>query len=69
VLLVADGGLELLVDGDGRFTFHLGVEVPQVGGALSVVEKAIEVQGEDAGDPQTASDEDECDQPRGVVCP
>jgi hypothetical protein len=35
VLVIADGLFELLVDRDGRFALHLGVEIPQVGGALA----------------------------------
>src|SRR5207249_4442073 len=50
-LLITDGGLEFLVDGDGRLASHLGVEVAQIGGALAVVEQAVEVEGQGAGDP------------------
>lgn len=42
LLVVADGLLEFLVDRDGRFALHLGVEIPQVEGsfaAVSVIER------------------------------
>ena len=64
-LLLVDGGPEVFVDGDGCLTFHLRVEVPQVGGFLAVVEETVEVEGEGAGDPQAAAGEDDGDQPAG----
>jgi hypothetical protein len=51
VLLGADLGLERLVDGDRGLAAHLVVEVAQVGGALAVVEQAVECQGAGIGGP------------------
>ena len=43
-------GFEFFVDGDGGFAFHLGVEVAQVGGALPVVDHAVERERQGARD-------------------
>src|SRR5260370_774650 len=68
-LLIAVGCLEVCVDGDRCLASHLGVEVAQVGGALAVVEKAVEAEGQGAGDPQAAASQDEGDQPPGRAGP
>lgn len=68
-LLLAGGGFELFVDGDGGFAFHLGVEVAQVGGTLPVVDDAAERERQRAGDPQAAPGEDQGDQLGGRVSP
>ena len=68
-LLCDDIGLELLVDGDSGFAFHLGVEVTQVGSTLAVVQEAVELQREGTGDAQPAADQDERDPPAGRVGP
>jgi hypothetical protein len=41
-LLLTDCGLKFFVDGNGGFSFHLGVDVMQVGGALPVMEQTVE---------------------------
>ncbi len=69
LLLGADGGFQLVVDGDGGFPFHLGVDVAQVGGALAVADQAVERQGARGGDPQPAPDLDEGEQPSFGVGP
>ena len=38
-LVFVDGLFELVVDRDGGFPFHLGVEIPQIGGVLAVVNR------------------------------
>jgi hypothetical protein len=43
-LLPADLGFQVLVDRHGRFATHLVVHIPKLGGALSVVDQAPEVQ-------------------------
>ena len=68
-LLAADAGGEFLVDGHECFPFHFRVVVPQVGGALAVAGDAVERQGQGGGDPQSALDEDQGDQPVGGVVP
>ncbi len=45
LLLGADVGFEFLIDRDGRLAAHLVVEVAQVGGALAVVDEAVEREG------------------------
>src|SRR6266568_3395972 len=65
VLLRGDHGGDFLVDGHERLAFHLGVAVPQVGGAVGVGDDAVGWQGDGAGDPQPAADEDDGDEPAG----
>ena len=48
--------------GTAASRFILCVEVAQVGGALAVVEQAVERQRAGVGDPQPAPDEDQRDQ-------
>src|SRR6266576_7001134 len=55
--------------GTSAFPFHFRVVVPQVGGALAVAGDAVERQGQGGGDPQSALDEDQGDQPVGGVVP
>ena len=69
VLLGADLGLELVVDGDCGLAAHLVVEVAQVRGALAVVDQTVEGQGAGVGGPQPAPDQDQGDQPGVRVSP
>ena len=63
LLLGADLAFEFLVDRDGGLAAHLVVEVAQVGGALPVVEQAVEGQRAGVGGAQPAPDQDDGDQP------
>ena len=63
LLLGSDLGLEVGVDRDGGLAAHLVVEVAQVGGALPVVEQAVEGQRAGVGGAQAAADQDQGDQP------
>ena len=69
LLLGADLGLELVVDRDGGLAAHLVVDIAQVGGALSVVEQAVEGQRAGVGGAQAAPDQDQGDQPGVGVGP
>jgi hypothetical protein len=48
-LLGPDLGLQFLVDRNGGLPAHLVVEVTQIGGALPVVDEAVEAQGAGVG--------------------
>ncbi len=69
VLLLADQGMQILVDGDERLAFHLVVEVPQIRGSVSVAGDAVPFEAEGVGDPQPAVDQDQGHQPVGGVAP
>jgi len=68
-LLGEDVDFEFLVDRDRGLAPHLGVEVPQIGRALAVMEQTVEGQGAGTGEPQAAADEDQGHQPAGRVRP
>ena len=68
-LLGADVSFEFLVDGNGGLTPHLGVVVPQVGGALAVVDEAVELQRAGVAGAQPAPDQDQGDEPGGRIGP
>jgi hypothetical protein len=69
VVLGADHGAELVVDGHEGLAFHLGVAVAQVRGAGGVGDDAVPGQRDGAGDPQPAADQYHGDQPVGGVAP
>ena len=62
LLLLTDLRFEFFVDRDGGLASHLVVEVAQVGGALPVVDEAVERQRAGVGGPQPAPDQDQGDQ-------
>lgn len=66
-LLLDDDLVQFLIDGDQRLTFHLVVEVAQVGSAFRVGDDAVVRQTQRIGDPKSAADQDEGDQPVGGV--
>jgi hypothetical protein len=66
-LLVGDLLAELVVDGHQGLALHLVVEVLQVGGAVGVEDDAVTGQLEGVGDPQSAADQDDGDEPVGGV--
>lgn len=63
LLLGGDLALDLLVDGDQGFAFHLPVEVAQVGGAIGVPDDAVVGQVAGVADPQPAAHEDQGQDP------
>src|SRR6266487_888294 len=68
-LLLADELFELLIDGDEGFSFHLVVEVPQVGRAVAVVGDAVMPQTPRIAETQSAAHQDDGDQAPGRVVP
>lgn len=63
LLLGGDVTLDLLIDGDQGFAFHLPVEVARVGGAVSVPDDAVEGQVAGVADPQPAAHKDQGQRP------
>ena len=69
LLVVLDLVFELFIDGHECFTFHLVVEVAQVGCTVTVADDAVVRQPDRVGDPQSAAHQDHGDQPVAGVPP
>ena len=61
LLLLTGEAVQVLVDRDEGFPFHLVVEVAQIGCAVGVGHDAVAVEAQSVGDPQAAVNEDEGD--------
>ena len=68
-LLGSDLGFEFLVDRHRGLTLHLVVVVAQIGRLLPVVQQTVEREAACVGDPQTAADQYQRDQPTLRVWP